>query len=328
MWLAGTLLYTGAGANDAFNNETDVNSGVIDVVNPGGNLTFGSNVGWWNGANAQVAKTGSGALTLGGSGDDSGLYISVQQGTLVLAKNQSGAIGHAVSSIAGVNPGALVQMANIPGGDPNGGGQIYGGAYNMNGTLDFNGMSEGFIGLTGSGTVTNSAGGAATVFTYGACPGGAGGPGDPTNHACTFAGAIVNGNGTIALAVSAFSGGRLTLTGTGNSYSGGTTIAYGELQIGDGQTGPGSLPGNVVVSSTTPGTLTFNTPAGMSLAYSGTISGSGAGGLTKSGSGAVTLTAAETYAGATTISGGTLQLGDGANRTARSRATSSRTTPR
>ena len=68
----------------------------------------------------------------------------------------------------------------------------------------------------------------------------------------------------MALAVSG--GGTLTLTGTNNAYSGGTTIYNGSLQIGNGSTSPGSLPGNVVISSATPGAFTFNTPAGMSFA--------------------------------------------------------------
>ena len=70
----------------------------------------------------------------------------------------------------------------------------------------------------------------------------------------------------------------------------------------------------------------FNTPAAMSLAYSGNISGSGTGAVTKSGPGTVvlsgsntqpggltvnggvsTLNAAQSYGGATTISAGTLK---------------------
>ena len=45
-------------------------------------------------------------------------------------------------------------------------------------------------------------------------------------------------------------------------------ITTGTLLIGDGATSPGSLPGNVVISSSTAGALTFNTPAGMSVTSS------------------------------------------------------------
>ena len=48
--------------------------------------------------------------------------------------------------------------------------------------------------------------------------------------------------------------GTLTLTGD-NSYSGGTTIDGGVLQIGDGTSSAGSLPGNVVVNSTATGAV-------------------------------------------------------------------------
>ena len=85
------------------------------------------------------------------------------------------------------------------------------------------------------------------------------------------------------------------------------------LNIGDGSTSPGSLPGNVVVSSATAGALTFNTPAGMSVTASGNISGNGSGGLTKSGAGLAVLSGSNSYTGATTVSGGSLQLGNGTN---------------
>ena len=57
------------------------------------------------------------------------------------------------------------------------------------------------------------------------------------NHtdALTCPGAITGGGGLTKLG-----GGQLTLTGTGNTYSGGTTISAGALQIGDGLTTNGS----------------------------------------------------------------------------------------
>jgi len=58
------------------------------------------------------------------------------------------------------------------------------------------------------------------------------------------------------------------LTGGGNSYSGGTTIDNGVLQIGDGATNAGSLPGNVVINSSTPGALTFNSGVDPAINFS------------------------------------------------------------
>ncbi len=86
------------------------------------------------------------------------------------------------------------------------------------------------------------------------------------------------------------------------SYSGGTTIAAGTLQIGSGGA-TGSLVGNVLNH----GTLAFNRSD--ALTFAGVVSGSGA--LAQRGAGTTSLTGANTYTGITTISAGTLQIGDG-----------------
>ncbi|QQE12264.1 autotransporter-associated beta strand repeat-containing protein [Planctomycetota bacterium] len=99
--------------------------------------------------------------------------------------------------------------------------------------------------------------------------------------------------------------GALTLTGT-NTYSGGTTISAGTLQIGDGGT-TGSILGDVLNN----GTLAFNRSD--DLIYTGVISESSgsSGSFVKAGDGTLTLTGTNTYSGLTTIMGGTLQIGDG-----------------
>ena len=82
------------------------------------------------------------------------------------------------------------------------------------------------------------------------------------------------------------------MTSTGNTFSKGTTIVNTSngnsinLQIGDGGSNIGSLPGNVNIGAY--GGLTFDTPAGMTLTVTGNISGNGGGGLnvTKQSSGA------------------------------------------
>jgi outer membrane autotransporter protein len=95
--------------------------------------------------------------------------------------------------------------------------------------------------------------------------------------------------------------GTLVLTGT-NSYTGGTTISGGTLQLGNGGT-TGSILGSVANN----GTLVFDRSD--IATFAGTISGSGA--LSQIGTGTTILTAANSYAGGTMISGGTLQLGNG-----------------
>jgi outer membrane autotransporter protein len=101
-------------------------------------------------------------------------------------------------------------------------------------------------------------------------------------------------------------GGTLILTGA-DTFSGGTTVVSGTLQLGDGGS-TGSIVGNVGDS----GTLAFDRSDMMTFA--GVISGSG--GVAQIGSGTTLLTANSPYTGGTTISQGTLAVGDFAHTTA------------
>jgi autotransporter-associated beta strand protein len=113
-------------------------------------------------------------------------------------------------------------------------------------------------------------------------------------------GGTISGSGGIAQ----LGGGITILTGT-NSYTGGTVISAGTLQIGNGSN-TGSIVGDVSNS----GTLAFNRSDAVSFA--GTISGTGA--LNQIGTGPLTLTAASSYSGVTSIaSGSMLVLGSGAS---------------
>ncbi len=112
----------------------------------------------------------------------------------------------------------------------------------------------------------------------------------------TFAG-VVSGGGSVLQSGT----GTTVITGA-NSYTGGTTISAGTLQLVDGG-GTGSIVGDV----TNNGALSFIRSD--SVTFAGTISGTGA--VKQIGSGVTILTADNTYTGPTTIASGTLQLGDG-----------------
>ena len=95
--------------------------------------------------------------------------------------------------------------------------------------------------------------------------------------------------------------GTLVLSGV-NTYSGATTISGGTLTLGGaGQLGGGAYAAAVVNN----GIFNFNSSAAQTI--SGIISGTGS--LNLNNAGVLTLAAANTYTGATTISAGTLALG-------------------
>ncbi len=96
--------------------------------------------------------------------------------------------------------------------------------------------------------------------------------------------------------------GRLVLAGA-NSYTGGTTVAGGTLQVGNGSAG--SLSGDVTIE--TGASLAFS-PA-TTTTFAGSISGSG--GVAKLGSAALTLSGSNSYAGGTRLEAGSLTADGG-----------------
>ena len=156
-------------------------------------------------------------------------------------------------------------------------------------TLDLATADNGTVGFTVSGASTYNLGG--LKGTRGLALG-ANSLAIGANNESTIYTGVLSGQGGLSKAGS----GVLTLTGA-NTYSGGTTISTGTLQVGQGGS-TGSLAGNVTNNAT----LAFNRSNAVS--YTGVVSGVGA--LTKAGSGALTLTGANTYSGATTVSAGSL----------------------
>ena len=153
------------------------------------------------------------------------------------------------------------------------------------GALNLNGFNQSIGSLSGDGLVGNAGPGPATLTTGG------------NNSSTTFSGVIFDAPGTM----------RLTKAGTGtmilsgdNSYTGGTTISAGTLQLGDGGTS-GSIVGNVANNGI------FAVNRSDVFTFRGLISGTGA--FQQNGTGTTIFTANNTYSGATTVSTGTLQAG-------------------
>ena len=122
---------------------------------------------------------------------------------------------------------------------------------------------------------------------------------DTQANTLTLSGVIADGNG--AGAFTKVGSGTLVLTGS-NTFTGGTTISAGILQLGNGGA-TGSIVGNVVDN----GAFMINRSGALILG--GTVSGDGA--VLLDGPGTTILTGANTYSGGTTINAGTLQLGNG-----------------
>ncbi len=117
----------------------------------------------------------------------------------------------------------------------------------------------------------------------------------------TLGGTIKNGASSIGGSLIKAGMGTLTLTGA-NTYTGGTTVNAGTLQLGNGGTG-GSIVGDVRIAPA--GTFAFN--RGDNFAFGGVFTGGGA--LDMKGAGRVDLTGnSAAFAGTTNINAGTLSV--------------------
>src|SRR5437660_609188 len=156
-------------------------------------------------------------------------------------------------------------------------------------TLGLNNFNQTIGSLAGAGTVTNGGAANRTLTTGG------------DNTSTAFSGVIQDGAAG-ATNLTKVGTGTFTLSGA-NTYTGTTTISAGTLQIGTGgttgTTGTGNITDNAALVINRSDTLTVG----------GTISGTGS--LTQAGTGTLTLTGNNTYTGITTISAGTLQIGNG-----------------
>ncbi|MBM3852211.1 MAG: hypothetical protein FJ399_03555 [Verrucomicrobia bacterium] len=225
-----------------------------------------------------LTKSGSGTWTLSGANTYSGL-TTVSAGTLVF--------GHATDTIDGaitVSGGTLSLGTNSDtvgavtlssGNITSSTGVLTGTSYSLTdtGTISARLGGTGALTKTGSGTATLSG---ANTFT-----------GTTTISAGTLS---ISAENNLGGNPGAFNAGQLTLNG-------GTLNTSATFSIDDANRG--------VTLGASGGT--FDTNASTTLTIANVIAGTGA--LNKTGSGALTLTAANTFSGLTTVSAGTLNLG-------------------
>ena len=308
----GVFQFTGGSATTSRNVTITSGTSTIDLPNGASLNLAGATTG---GPGLYLYQTNQGLLTLSGTADNSGLRLIVSSGTAVLAKSTD-LTHHAVADIYGVGPGALLQMGNAGSGVY----QIFpqGIVTGMNGTMDFNGQSETFDTLSGSGTVTNTGFASTSTMTLGY-----------NNGSSTFNGVIQNGLPSGLMALTKIGTGTFTLAGI-NSYSGTTSINGGVLSLAN----TGALAGGGLISFGG-GTLQFSSnntvdysnfitssgstisidTNGQNVIFNNTLSSSNSGGLTvisSASGGTLTLGGANNYMGTTSINGGLLSLANAA----------------
>ncbi|NBT37582.1 MAG: hypothetical protein EBT21_05630, partial [Actinobacteria bacterium] len=223
-----------------------------------------------------LTKTGTGQLTISGASPNTYTgATSISEGTLVVGK--ASALGTSAGG-ATVSAGATLQVGTYTVGDAltiSGTGVSNAGAVNFSGDGTFSST----VALAGHSTI--QVGGSSSATIQGAVSG--------------------------AFNFTKSGSGMLTLSAT-NTYSGDTTIANsgGTLTV-SGVLGSGSYSGAISLGSSS--TLSIASASNQTL--SGIISGTGQ--VSKSAAGTLTLSATNTYEGATTILNGTISISSDRN---------------
>lgn len=284
-------------------------SPLVNVSNASGLILSGELAG-----NALI-KTGSGDLTL--SGTSTNTYtgdITVNEGALLLGKTGVNTIiqGLIIGDATGTDTVRLLAADQIS--------DTSDVLINSSGVLDLNDHDETIDALNGSGLVTNSGTGTATLTV---------GAGDDTT--ASYSGVIQNGGGTLSLVKT---GAGVQVLSGANTHTGLTLVSSGTLRLGASDV----LVGAVTVSGATAvfdlGTGHTDTVGQVTLINGGTITGGagavlsstanfdlqngtlagtlgGATELVKTTTATLTITAAQAYTGATRVIEGAVVLGAG-----------------
>nr|WP_242488218.1 autotransporter domain-containing protein [Pseudomonas sp. TH34] len=289
---AGTVQVGDGGTTGSLLGDVATSTGTTLAFDHSDPYAFGGVI---SGAGA-LNQMGSGTLVLTGENTYTG-GTSITQGTVQVG--DGGTTGSLLGDVA-TSTGTTLAFDHS---DP----YAFGGVISGAGAL--NQMGSGTLVLTGENTYTGG-----TSITGGTVQVGDGGTtgsllGDVAtsagttlafDHSDPYAfGGVISGAG----ALNQMGTGTLVLTGA-NTYTGGTSITAGTVQVGDGGT-TGSLLGDVATSTSTTLAFDHSDP----YAFGGAISGAGT--LNQMGSGTLVLTGENTYTGGTSITQGTVQVGNG-----------------
>ncbi|OAM89120.1 autotransporter-associated beta strand repeat-containing protein [Termitidicoccus mucosus] len=289
-----------------------------NIIAGGGELNTGANSGTLSGVisgSRGFVKGGSGTLTLTASNAHTGT-TAVRAGALVAAG--AGALGRSLASLESLSSLVLTFTSGTMDNTLAGSGSLI-----VSGTVALSGSSGGYTGnsLVRSGVLTIAGDDAlgtgtltlndATTLAYN--------DGITLSNAVnvlasgTFnvAGGTATQSGVISGANMVKTGaGNLTLTGN-NPYTGTTTVNGGELQIGDGGTSGSILAmtdAGKTVNVDAGASLVFN--RGDTIAYSGTIAGSGT--VVQRGGGVLLFDGVEQkHTGGSVVESGTMKIANG-----------------
>ncbi len=279
----GTLQLTAAAVASYSSGTTTINSGAVLQWNPTANATLAANT-FYVGAGV-LQKVG--AATLGNGNQlvnanlSAGGVLDIQTGDLDIGGQQA----FQASNSGGLNIAAGASLH-----------------------ISDSAVQEDW--LTGSGTLNNSYNNSVPTITLGVANDANNLAYGVTNNTATFSGTIGGAQTYGGVSVNSVNlvkvGAGTQILAGANGYSGSTTISGGTLQLGTGGIGhDGSIANTSGVTDNA--ALVYNLFGNQTAAYA--ISGSGS--LTKLGQGKLTLTGTNSGTGITTVSAGTLQLGDG-----------------